>query len=1578
MTNKRLLLLSTLAAASAMAIIPATSALAAGSGTEEDPYTGSVSNFSGFSADAGTTVYVSGLTGWLPNGTYTYDCNINIGTDGFSITDGYSSQIYTFTGSISGSGSWDAYKSSGVAYHFIFTGDLSDYSGTLSIRSGDVSYLYFGNGGTAATDTGISGTGSVSSYAAIKYNYSGYASEGSTTLTVDNNTVSAKNLEFAGSVNYTVGSNLTGYDTTASNNTLTISNAGTTTINGSVSGFGNIVVAEGSTLGLNSSVELYSAISNSGTVSLGENVVFDIDNLSSSSGSAEYVLVSGGTVNGSLSSSNVTYSGSSLRDGAFSTSDDGAFVYTITTSLDLTWAGDSGATWNTQLGNAVWTADGETASGFVNGDSVTFGASGDSTDSTTKVKLESGAALTVGTMTVAGGAYELDLTSGSSTITGTTLTVASGATLHVGDSDNRTIDLHFDEIKLGGRIEYQDGATTWSSLEFTTDGATLQLVDLSGDGLAITNTKVSANANVAATWGGTLSLGALSGSGNLSLTGTTYTEGMYFTVSDISEYSGTLSVERASGGGATYLTLTGNNSNTTGNATINIGSDVTFAVGDDSNATFALNLDEAATMTVASGSSITLVGTSTIAGIATIAGSLSVASDATLDISGATIELATAIQNSGTVTVDASTVFIIDDSMSYTGDWATSATFTLVSGGTTTGFENLTIDNFSSNEISRTTTISISGATVTFSGADLVWAGTADSSSWNADVEDNTIWTVGEGGSADYFHANDSVAFSSSAENKSVSVDGAVTAENVHVYADYTFAITEGNSLTASYLNVDSGSLSVSGAGSLTATTLTINSEATAAFSGDSGLTVSISDLEGSGTLSLTDVSVSTQGDFTGSLALSGSSTTLTFTRPTKDPMSLEALSLTNGATFLVNNRGNNNGDENSALTIGQVTVDGSGTISTTYFQGYFVLNALSGTNATLNLTSEAASSVCAIYELGASVSASATNDFTGTIDISDTASGNRRSVSLVISNADIAKGAVINFGTEKSSDGTLSLGVNADSVTVAGLSSASNHGGTDMIYSGKISPMDVGANGANITSDDTARTLVINVANGESYDFYGTILNNVNLTKTGEGSQAIHGDSESFDGSVAVEAGTLTLDGAFAISSASVSSGATLSVSGNSTISGALSGAGSLTVSGEDVAVEIGSMSSYTGTLTVGDGTNASSVKLVGSNAYDNSSTTIVVNAGSTLDLNGNSETTFALTLAGGTLTSASTTNGDSPRTAKQLPTITLTADSTVNAESGVTFGMLAGNYGESDIYLGGNTLTKTGDGTFFLLDTSVYNSTDKDSTAAGTIAVNAGTLELDGVTASAATITVASGAALDVGKSDNYGASTIGTLTNAGTVTVESAGSLTIAGDSTSTGTLTSSGTLSIADGATLNVSGTTTISGTLAISGTLEVSGGKTTVSVASQDGGNILIDGGQLEVGESVTLTNTITVVLDYYLASEIATASTEGDTTSYAIVLNEGASVDGATIVVTASETFLSGLDADGSYVFDIVSGSYSGTYDYSELESAGYSVTSDGGVITIAAAPEPSMFGLLAGLGALGLVAARRRRNRKA
>ncbi|MCD8284322.1 MAG: hypothetical protein LUD52_06340 [Opitutae bacterium] len=1052
---------------------------------------------------------------------------------------------------------------------------------------------------------------------------------------------------------------------------------------------------------------------------------------------------------------------------------------------------------------------------------------------------------------------------------------------------------------------------------------------------------------------------------------------MYFTVSDISEYSGTLSVERASGGGATYLTLTGNNSNTTGNATINIGSDVTFAVGDDSNATFALNLDEAATMTVASGSSITLVGTSTIAGIATIAGSLSVASDATLDISGATIELATAIQNSGTVTVDASTVFIIDDSMSYTGDWATSATFTLVSGGTTTGFENLTIDNFSFNEISRTTTISISGATVTFSGADLVWAGTADSSSWNADVEDNTIWTVGEGGSADYFHANDSVAFSSSAENKSVSVDGAVTAENVHVYADYTFAITEGNSLTASYLNVDSGSLSVSGAGSLTATTLTINSEATAAFSGDSGLTVSISDLEGSGTLSLTDVSVSTQGDFTGSLALSGSSTTLTFTRPTKDPMSLEALSLTNGATFLVNNRGNNNGDENSALTIGQVTVDGSGTISTTYFQGYFVLNALSGTNATLNLTSEAASSVCAIYELGASVSASATNDFTGTIDISDTASGSRRSVSLVISNADIAKGAVINFGTEKSSDGTLSLGVNADSVTVAGLSSASNHGGTDMIYSGKISPMDTGTNGASITSDDTARTLVINVANGESYDFYGTILNNVNLTKTGEGSQAIHGDSESFDGSVAVEAGTLTLDGAFAISSASVSSGATLSVTGNSTISGALSGAGNLTVSGEDVAVEIGSMSSYTGTLTVGDGTNASSVKLVGSNAYDNSSTTIVVNAASTLDLNGNSETTFALTLAGGTLTSSSTPNDGNPRTAKQLPTITLTADSTVNAESGVTFGMLAGNYGESDIYLGGNTLTKTGDGTFFLLDTSVYNSTDKDSTAAGTIAVNAGTLEIDGVSASAATITVASGAALDVASSGNYGASTIGTLTNAGTVTVESAGSLTIAGDSTSTGTLTSSGTLSIADGATLNVSGTTTISGTLAISGTLEVSGGTTTVS-ASQASGNILIDGGQLEVGASVTLSNTITVVLDYYLASEIATASTEGDTTSYAIVLNEGASVDGASIVLTASASFLSSLDADGSYVFDIVSGDYSGTFDYSGLENAGYSVSEDGGIITIATAPEPSMFGLLAGLGALGLVAARRRRNRKA
>ncbi|MCD8283526.1 MAG: autotransporter-associated beta strand repeat-containing protein [Opitutae bacterium] len=1311
MTTQKILL-PTLVAASAMAFLPTISAQASGSGTEEDPYTGLVANFSGFSADAGTTIYVNGLSGWLPNSSPTYNCNINIGTDGFSITDGYSSQIYTFTGSISGEGDWSASKTStngGVDYHFIFTGDLSNYSGNLSLGTWTGSYIYFGNGGTAATDTTISGRGSVSSFAAIKYNYSGYASADSTSLSVGNTSVSAKNLEFAGSVNYTIDENtsLTGYDSTAANNTLTISNAGTTTVNGSISNFGAVSVASSSTLVIGSSASL---------------------------------------------------SGTTVVDGS--------------------------------------------------------------------------------------------------------LSVAAGGSL-----------------ALSGEVS--------------------------------------------------------------------------------------------------------------------------------------------------------------------VSGALSVAAGGSLDLSGGTVTLSSAIENSGTVTVDSSTTFVLDN-LGFDGDWETGATFTLFTGeGTVNGFDTdtLTIDNFSSEEISSRSSITISGNTVTFTVMNLVWAGTAESNSWTNDTS-NTIWTHGDGTAADYFSTGDHVEFSSAAAYKTVSISTDINSGKAIVSADYTFEISNGATLTATKLDVESGStLTIAGNGSqavvntdlegegtivLTGTstnvnltaptystidiqllttstdnaTRTVKVESGVVWMGATGIsagdttslgtnttleissgatfvsnnqTLTLANLNLSGTFYVIDgtgsgntltvsgattvsgadatiaiywnkllslgtlngdsdstltilgsnaqeataanATQATLGNFSGSLVItgrSGDNTTFQLKRNAA-AASFESLSLTN-STLLVYGTANNNGNANSALTIGQVDVSGTGTIRTTSNSGYFVLNGLSGTGATLNLSSQSDSTVATIYDLGKNVSATATNDFTGTIEISTTNNGDYRGVSLVISDGDIAKGAVISFGTEGKANNSLSLGVNASEVTVAGLSSTSGHTGVDIIYSGSVTPSALGNAGANITSDGTARTLTINVAEGASYDFYGTILDGVSLKKTGEGSQAIHGESDtsfsSFNGSVAVEAGTLTLDGDFAMSSLSVSEGATVGIAGASTISADSTIAGGLSISGS---------------LAV---TNGATVDLTGV-------TSSQAGGSGTLSVSGEGSTVKVSLLAHG-WDGRETNFGSDMYNA----TLQIADGGTLEVTAAQTSGDTSGGDRAFSVTSGTGTYKYSGEGTSYIDAVSDRNIHLADGA----------TLDFD----------VVADATLDVAMK----------IANGMSATADLGDSVT-----TSTGALkkTGEGTL-ILSGENLYSGGTTVAVGTLVVEGATALGSG----NVAVDAGATLQIDVAFTTSGE-VTFASGSTLAIGEDILQQ-AIAGNNSDAAVAAIDDNE----DSVTLVelitaesITFGDTLLSDADDINALLKDYIAADLLEAYDFD------WSWDSTTGVLAFTATaviPEPSMFGVLAGISALALVATRRRRrnNRKA
>ena len=181
-----------------------------------------------------------------------------------------------------------------------------------------------------------------------------------------------------------------------------------------------------------------------------------------------------------------------------------------------------------------------------------------------------------------------------------------------------------------------------------------------------------------------------------------------------------------------------------------------------------------------------------------------------------------------------------------------------------------------------------------------------------------------------------------------------------------------------------------------------------------------------------------------------------------------------------------------------------------------------------------------------------------------------------------------------------------------------------------------------------------------------------------------------------------------------------------------------------------------------------------------------------------------------------------------------------------------------------------------------------------------------------------------------------------------------------------------------------GTLTLGGTNTFTGGVEIAKGVVAATNAAALGAAanaVRISGGQLSVG-GVTLNQTnISVVLNdgAYLtgAAIFGTGS--------------GALADGTTISVSGDVEALKAVctSATGRYDFTLydnntltTTGVTDVTVDSdfaSALEDAGwtYSLSEDKSMLTITI-PEPSAFGLLAGAGALALVAARRRRTKKA
>ncbi|MBR5522070.1 MAG: autotransporter-associated beta strand repeat-containing protein [Akkermansia sp.] len=271
-------------------------------------------------------------------------------------------------------------------------------------------------------------------------------------------------------------------------------------------------------------------------------------------------------------------------------------------------------------------------------------------------------------------------------------------------------------------------------------------------------------------------------------------------------------------------------------------------------------------------------------------------------------------------------------------------------------------------------------------------------------------------------------------------------------------------------------------------------------------------------------------------------------------------------------------------------------------------------TTSTLTLSAMPQKTNTTVYELGFP-SAEAGN-FAGTIVLK----GNYAHAALILSGAQVAAQAVIDLNASLSTYHKKALGINVDNAEIAGLASAQSMGTETKLFSGTVSATQA-FNTANITNAAT-RNLTINTASGTSYTFYGEVMQGVNLTKTGAGTQAFAGTVDS--AAVAVLGGTLDMtaatlaNGALAdvtlhrggtlqLGSLNVASGNSLTVQGTgmdatATLSGNLVlGGGNLnfvgtTLDTTSAALTVGGSVSLTGNQTI---TLTDYLGLVAGNSY-------------------------------------------------------------------------------------------------------------------------------------------------------------------------------------------------------------------------------------------------------------------------------------------------------------------------------------------------------------------------------------------
>jgi autotransporter-associated beta strand protein len=467
-------------------------------------------------------------------------------------------------------------------------------------------------------------------------------------------------------------------------------------------------------------------------------------------------------------------------------------------------------------------------------------------------------------------------------------------------------------------------------------------------------------------------------------------------------------------------------------------------------------------------------------------------------------------------------------------------------------------------------------------------------------------------------------------------------------------------------------------------------------------------------------------------------------------------------------------------------------------------------------------------------VTLSESNSYSGGTTLGTYAGENIGALNLNAANAIGGGPLTINSGTvnagyaQSPSSVTVSGGLlNLNAAQAAGAGALTVNGGTvNANFPQSPNSVTLTSNGGllNLASSATIGAGPLSISGGTLANTSGAVMTFTN------------NNSQTWSGSFAIAAGNGLNLGTGAVA---LSNNPTVTVTGGTvTVGGQISdspGYSSLTIAGNGTTV-LAASNAYQGGTTINGGLVVCGAKSA-LGAFNSAATAITISNGATLDTAGWSVTSdfnYGLTISG------SGTNGQGALINSvpgydnyyvSCPNITLAGNATVGGAGGI--GMIASGYGADTLDLAGNVLTKTGSGSFRIVDTTV---------TAGTVNIVQGVFGSDqrDCNASAADFILSSGGTLQVGDlTQSNGSLSIGSLSGSGGAVVLNH-PLTVGGDGNSPPAF--AGTIS-------GTSSLTVVGGTLTLSGTNTYTGGTTV-----EDGILILSNNEAIADGTSLTVGN----------------------------------------------------------------------------------------------------------------------------